>query len=285
MPPRSQRLRPKGETKRLKELNASIFASECAPAESDPYHLSDAPCKRSDHVRKANCASNPNCHFALGEKSGIWQSPPAPLKALAINPVDFIRHNTSTPCGLENLGATCYMNALLQALYFNVPFRDFILSLRPSDAWDPQGVIRGMQVIFCHLAVGTEKYYSPKQFIEILSLKSGMQQDAQEFNKLLLTLLEGNLSHAPLSQALSQARDFIPKMFSGLSEYRTLCTRCGYISQRPNRFYELVRDIADSPSSISRCSVYQELHLRGCSSIHDSLSELFREESLTGDDR
>ncbi|CAM9922601.1 unnamed protein product, partial [Discosporangium mesarthrocarpum] len=116
-----------------------------------------------DHIRKKNCADNPRCLFGLGEgKEGIWAKRPRLIKALGQDPAGLIppqvseadtvgdklptlgkgsiaRATRGAPgfgrprraSGLKNLGATCYLNSQLQALFHNKAFRKGVYAWRP----------------------------------------------------------------------------------------------------------------------------------------------------------
>jgi hypothetical protein len=125
MPPRKQ-----------SKVNASSSSSSTSLRHTvvDPYHLLLPPCEASVHAHgKGNCTQNARCLFGLGEKSsrGIWAAEPHFLSVLGPNPSESKRSVMIRPAGMHNLGATCYLNALMQALFFNLPFRALIYAWKP----------------------------------------------------------------------------------------------------------------------------------------------------------
>lgn len=205
------------------------------------------------------------------------------IKGLGNDPNLEVRDAALQPCGLRNLGATCYMNSLLQALFHNLAFREFVTHLKPHKKWDEDGVVGGIQHLFAHLHLSREAVYNPQSFVSLLNISAGVQQDAQEFNKLLLSLLEDTLEKAPGKRI----RSFLPEMFAGQSVYVTTCSDCGYTSQSATAFYELVSQNPTHFTLETRPYIFrfaQELGIRGRDSIIDSLEHLVTPESLVGDD-
>ncbi len=84
--------------------------------------------------KKTNCGDNPNCLYGLGELTkGIWAPAPALLRNMPPDAASQRRDPAAIPAGLLNLGATCYMNVLLQCLFWNTPFRTALYN------WSPDG--------------------------------------------------------------------------------------------------------------------------------------------------
>ena len=58
--------------------------------------------------------------------------------------------------GLTNMGATCYMNSLVQLLYFNPIIRRGVFQLSP-EILPPSHPVAHLQRIFTHLAIGKQR--------------------------------------------------------------------------------------------------------------------------------
>nr|XP_034974348.1 ubiquitin carboxyl-terminal hydrolase 48 isoform X2 [Zootoca vivipara] len=88
-------------------------------------------------------------------------------------------------------------------------------------------------------------------------------QDAQEFSKLFMSLLEDTLT----SQKNPDVRDIVQKQFCGEYAYVTVCNQCGRESKLISKFYEL------------------ELNIQGHKQLSDCITEFLKEEKLEGDNR
>ena len=97
--------------------------------------------------------------------------------------------------GLINLGNTCYMNSVLQALYITKDFSDRILS-EPIKGMS-QRVLHRLQLSFAHLRLSQRSIYSPAEFLREAKppwFEDGRQQDSHEFFRYLLDTLHEQVS-------------------------------------------------------------------------------------------
>jgi hypothetical protein len=79
--------------------------------------------------------------------------------------------------------------------------------------------VASLQALFAVMQHTKRKFIDPADFICKLGLNPSVQQDAQEFSKLFISLLEDSLAH----QASDLVRTMIQKQFRGEYAYVTTC--------------------------------------------------------------
>lgn len=230
------------------------------------YHLNLNLSCDSGTCRR-NCKGNPLCLNGLGEKS--WFKELDESKIHAFDP-ESERRDEGQFVGLKNLGATCYVNTFLQLCFHNKKLRQTVWQWRDPDQvhqtgedWKPSSICGHLQLLFGLLQFSKRAYIDPSPLIECLGLDTGEQQDAQEFSKLFLSVLEGAL----LQGSLGQPSNVIQQQFAGAYCYVTRCQKCGSESSREATFYEL------------------DINIRGHSTLLSSLQHFLKEEKLEGENQ
>uniref|UniRef100_A0A669DNH7 Ubiquitin carboxyl-terminal hydrolase 48 n=1 Tax=Oreochromis niloticus TaxID=8128 RepID=A0A669DNH7_ORENI len=229
------------------------------------YRINLPACKRG--ACRRNCKGNPNCLVGIGEQAWLGEIDESAFHS--IDDPNSERREKNTFVGLTNLGATCYVNTFLQVWFHNLELRRSLYQCQNSRAslsisdYEPQSICEHLQYLFALLQNSNRKYIDPSGLVKALGLDTGQQQDAQEFSKLFLSLLEDTLS----KQKNPNLRNVIQQQFCGQFSYVTVCNQCGRSSALPSRFYEL------------------ELNIQGHKNLTECVTEFLKEEKLDGENR
>jgi ubiquitin carboxyl-terminal hydrolase 7 len=164
--------------------------------------------------------------------------------------------------GLKNQGATCYLNSLLQSLYFTNAFRKAVYQIpteaeasRDNSAWTLQRLFNNLQT--SDFSVSTTELtasfgWESRQIFE--------QQDVQELSRKLMERLEEKMKGTPAEKAL-------PDLFVGKTKTYISCINVDYESSRVEDFWDI------------------QLNVRGNKTLDDSFRDYIQVETLEGENK
>ncbi len=164
--------------------------------------------------------------------------------------------------GLTNQGATCYMNSLLQTLYFTSQLRKAVY-LMPTENDDPiKSVPYALQRVFYDLqffekSVGTKKL---TRSFGWETLDTFMQHDVQELCRVLMDNLENKMKHTNVD-------GIIPELFEGKMISYVKCKTIDYESRRVENYYDI------------------QLNIKGKKDIYESFKDYITVETLDGENK
>ncbi len=157
------------------------------------------------------------------------------------------------PPGIQNLGATCYLNTQLQCLAQIPAFLDGIFSWRVVNSnHNMNPVMTKLQKLLATMLVGGERKMSIQDFSDALGLEHHEQQDPNEFGRLLFDRMEESFQQCSDmgNGDCSGSRDLahlLERIFRGTTTYATTCKKCGRTSARSEDFTDLNLPIVRRP--------------------------------------
>jgi ubiquitin carboxyl-terminal hydrolase 48 len=134
-------------------------------------------------------------------REGIWQRSLSAIVDAEPTSAKARRDVYDTPAGLTNLGNTCYANSALQVLYTNKVFREAIYNVEEDVVeGDVSGMLSELRKLFLDMQFCDYAIADPRAFANMLKLQASEQQDAQEFQKLLMQRLEERVQRSAKPQ-------------------------------------------------------------------------------------
>ncbi|KAK9465799.1 hypothetical protein V1512DRAFT_265394 [Lipomyces arxii] len=164
--------------------------------------------------------------------------------------------------GLKNQGATCYMNSLLQSLYFTKYFRKAVYQI-PTEHDEPSSSVPlALQRVFYQLQ--TSKL--PVGTLELTrsfgwdTTDAFTQHDVQELNRVLMDNLEGKMKGTKVQGALNE-------LFVGQMKSFVKCINVDFESSRSEDFWDI------------------QLNVKGMKDLHESFKDYIQVETLSGENQ
>ena len=164
--------------------------------------------------------------------------------------------------GLKNQGATCYMNSLLQTMFFTNKLRLAVYRMPTKHEEGERSIPVALQRLFLELQF-SDKCVETKQLTKSFgweSVDSYRQCDVQELCRFLLEDMEGNMKGTCVEGTIQE-------LFEGKMVSQIRCKHVDYASKREETFFDI------------------QINVLGNRSVAESFKEYCKVETLDGDNK
>ncbi|KAK1799003.1 hypothetical protein P4O66_007269 [Electrophorus voltai] len=233
-----------------------------------------------------------------GEKFSTWEPTKRELELLRHNPK---RRRITTNCtiglrGLINLGNTCFMNCIVQALTHTPLLRDFFLSDRHKCEMQSNScLVCEMSQLFQEFYSGHRSPHIPFRLLHLVwtharHLAGYEQQDAHEFLIAALDVLHRHCKgddNGKKANNPNHCNCIIDQIFTGGLQSDVTCQVCHGVSTTIDPFWDISLDLPGSSMPFWPLSpggdstvVNGEGHMTGSTTLTDCLRRFTRPEHL-----